>query len=678
MSQFANIPYQGFCWVVGTTSFRTAQLNLKIEQQLLMIDSLYKHKLSIGSSWHWNPELQADYYDLMKANDFVTGQAPRPAKDAREKTSGLVDIGLLTKDRRITPAGEALVHITKATNDSDENLFKIKDSNPFRIEADSYIYFRQLLKTTIYVDSKPVRPYIVLAKLLTELKYLSFDEFKYLLPICSSPESTQNIVNKIKLFRQSGKTDINSVIHDTLMLLSSYKDAYKLFMNCDTITEDLICTIGMNRKSRLYDKPYFKLFTAIYNYFVLQSITAVELYDVVTSVKQARAWREILFTTSSRNEINRRTKDGTEATIINNNSGFTTLAGSNTSLELKNVFFKHLHVSKAKATLEDYFDLNRRYFSITDTIIFSDDAVQFDLIPKNFFKLVINDFYSEAYVPSFKKELNIKLAEIHPALVFNSTEIYKLINMELGVDITHIDQSVDIVTTERLNRLHSLIDNHFTKDVLLELLHCFEVRNDRRIEELITKEATAPTMFEYILGIIWYEISDRKGNILDFMNLSLDANLLPKTHAGGGEADIVYEYEETAHYPKHSLLIEATLSDSTGQRRMELEPVSRHLGNYLLKHKSDMHYCVFIAPFVHINVLADFRTRKTAPYYSSKGDDMINGMKIIPIPTLSIQHILETGKNYNVLYKLFDEQHNSDSAPKQWGEEIMQKLQDVI
>ena len=41
---------------------------------------------------------------------------------------------------------------------------------------------------------------------------------------------------------------------------------------------------------------------------------------------------------------------------------------------------------------------------------------------------------------------------------------------------------------------------------------------------------------------------------------------------------ILYEYEACTSYPKHSLLIEATLSDATNQRRMEMEPVSRHLG----------------------------------------------------------------------------------------------------
>ena len=37
----------------------------------------------------------------MKDKAFLTGEAKRKDKDAREKTSGLVDIGLITEDRLI-------------------------------------------------------------------------------------------------------------------------------------------------------------------------------------------------------------------------------------------------------------------------------------------------------------------------------------------------------------------------------------------------------------------------------------------------------------------------------------------------------------------------------------------------------------------------------------------------
>lgn len=155
-------------------------------------------------------------------------------------------------------------------------------------------------------------------------------------------------------------------------------------------------------------------------------------------------------------------------------------------------------------------------------------------------------------------------------------------------------------------RFNALIDSKFTASILIELLDCFEKHNDKRIEEIVTDEATIPTIFEYILGIIWYKVSERNGNILDFMKLSSEADLLPKSHAGGGYADIVYQYKRTTIYPKHSLLLEATLSERNNQRRMEMEPVSRHLGDYRIRYNNSFDYTLFVSTHLDKNVISVF------------------------------------------------------------------------
>lgn len=55
--------------------------------------------------------------------------------------------------------------------------------NHFEIPKDSYIYLKQLLKTSCAVDGNTVRPLIVLLYLLSKLGELSSDEFTYLLPL---------------------------------------------------------------------------------------------------------------------------------------------------------------------------------------------------------------------------------------------------------------------------------------------------------------------------------------------------------------------------------------------------------------------------------------------------------------------------------------------------------------
>ena len=203
----------------------------------------------------------------------------------------------------------------------------------------------------------------------------------------------------------------------------------------------------------------------------------------------------------------------------------------------------------------------------------------------------------------------------------------------------------------------------------------FEDRRDGDIQSMVTNNADIPTIFEYVLAIAWYKISGRQGKILDYMNLSLDADLLPVTHAAGGHEDITYKYEATESYPAHTLLIEATLANSTNQRRMEMEPVSRHLGDYLLSHPGEMAYCLFATTYLHINVVADFRGRKNMLYYSVDGSNCINSMKIIPCLTSEIKTILLKKINYSEIYNIFDNAYAANTKPNEWYEKnIITKL----
>ena len=152
------------------------------------------------------------------------------------------------------------------------------------------------------------------------------------------------------------------------------------------------------------------------------------------------------------------------------------------------------------------------------------------------------------------------------------------------------------------------------------------------------------------------------------MNLSLEADLLPKSHACGGEADIVYKYEETEHYPQHDVLIEATLMDESTQRRGEMEPVSRHLGTHILK-TANKAYCTFISPYLDINVLSHFRSLKNIGYYNPQDySKHVPSLKVIPLKTKELKTILQKGIKYNVLYSIMDKAFEKESPIPTWYE----------
>ena len=658
-----NIAFKSFYYSLGTTSFRMQNFNQKIEQQLDLLNQFWQKPEFADKKWESNEPVQEAYYNFIKENDFLKeGDAPRKAKDARQKTSGMRDIGLIDDNRRLTAVGNKLLQIVKNGDFTSDNFLQIP--------KDSFVYFQQLLKTYIAIDKDTgIRPFVLLARLLTKFNFLNKEEFMYLFPLCINKETTELIENKLSKFR--GKDiNIGEIVTDIFMQQQNYKEALAFFIAEKTVTEDTFYKVGLNRKSKDYDRAYLPLYKAIKTIYFdgdKSEKSIMALYEA-SDIKNVKThWRKFLFKTSSSVSITKAPLDQLQlANMFSNLKDETSL---------RTVFFKTMHMVKVKRTLEDYFDLNRRYLKITDTLLFADGQIKFDIIPKYYFSLLPDEFYNLAFEKTEKLFELQSLEEISPLLKLNETNLLKAINRDNKTTFKQIYDIKKFVFNERTERFNRLIDEKFSDAQLINILQLISKRADKEVQALVTDAADIPTIFEYILGITWYKISERKGDILSFMNLSLEADLLPKTHAGGGEADLVFQYEAENGYPKHSLLIEATLADSTNQRRMEMEPVSRHLGEYLLKHQDRGSYCVFITNFLHINVLSDFRNRRKMEYYGGQnGDEIINGMMITPIENELLVMILKNKVTYAKLYNLFHNLQESSLAPKEWYEELKERI----
>lgn len=656
--EYEDIAYKSFCWSLGTTSFRTKNFNLKIEQQLQLLDEFWDLAENKDVPWQNNNKIQEQYYLFMQKKGFVKGDAPRKDKDAREKTSGLVDIGLIDENRRLTNAGKALLEISISGDFSSDNSLQIP--------KDSFLYFKQLLKTSCNVSQDTVRPYIVLNYILSKVEYLSLEEFKFLLPLCTTKNNTEEIINGILAIRE-GTATVDDIIISKIMGMTNYQIALRMLKTPAVVDELLICHIGLNRKSRDYDKIYFELYKWLeIAYFGHDDNVLPKVYEIARKVNIGRYWIKYLFNTTSKKAIEKNPQKCKNATAFDN---------IKTNEEFRTVFFKTMHLFKAKATLSDYYDLNRRYFKITDTVIFDDGKVYLDIVPKQFLSSVADELFEYAFKTSGSLSNDCELTEIAPCLIIKEETIISGINDELGLNISSMSEARQAVMDERHKRFNELIDSRFDDDTLISLLDKFESRNDDEIMSLVTDNADVPTIFEYILGIIWYKVSERKGNILEYMNLSLEADLLPRTHAGGGEADIEYWYEACPDYPAHCMLLEATLADGTNQRRMEMEPVSRHLGEHILKHENNNSYCVFSTTYLDRNVISDFRNRKTFSYYNKDYTKSVDGLKIIPLQTTELKTIIRNGLNYRTLYTIFDNAFNStEPVPTWYSHTIINKI----
>ena len=102
--------------------------------------------------------------------------------------------------------------------------------------------------------------------MISKVDYLSLDEFTFLLPLCTSAEYTEQIINGIRDCRNH-IASIDDIIINRLLGMDNYQAALRKILD-NTVSESLICEIGLNRKSRDYDKTYLPLYNEMYSVFV--------------------------------------------------------------------------------------------------------------------------------------------------------------------------------------------------------------------------------------------------------------------------------------------------------------------------------------------------------------------------------------------------------------------------
>ena len=109
-------------------------------------------------------------------------------------------------------------------------------------------------------------------------------------------ETTDMIIESIKESRK-GKMNYEDIILSVLMEMDNYKTALAMLQE-EEISEELICNIGINRKSARYDKPYYNLYRLLNIIVFSKDDVALEFYEAtqkLTNSKVGGAWRKYFF-----------------------------------------------------------------------------------------------------------------------------------------------------------------------------------------------------------------------------------------------------------------------------------------------------------------------------------------------------------------------------------------------
>lgn len=217
----------------------------------------------------------------------------------------------------------------------------------------------------------------------------------------------------------------------------------------------------------------------------------------------------------------------------------------------------------------------------------------------------------------------------------------------------------------------SHINEKYPKEKIMELLPLFSDRSkDSRIKKEVNDAASVPTIYEYIIGIAWYYISNKDFDLYSSLNLTLNADFDPVIHAGGGDGDIVITYDDII------VMLEVTLMNKQAQKRGEWEPVLRHSLNLKAANEPKETITFFIADELDYNTVNIWRAVAAVLLESTNTHKAVDGVVIMPFTNCEILSFLEKGIHRTQIIE--EVKKSFEKVPQitdvKWREDIMTAL----
>jgi len=574
-----------YCYF-GNTTLKTGKLLYNIEVQLIIFQELFNKTTDIDT-WGNNSELQYKYQELLiQHNLLTTKDNSTGAKNARAKSAPLEDYGLIKrKEKRITALGKELLELLGQE--------KFKEYNNFlQIDLISLFFFKATINYVKDSDKKEGIFFNYL-KVFKSFNGRLPQKYFYLLPVICNFENVDDFIFQLK--NQS---------FNTLNFLS------KLLEQDEKIQEKRQLFFSDIKSNNFSNPQYFKSTKGMEAAHIV-----IKMHEILLSIRNKNyehgTFRN-LFKNKINGDINHHKKlyltylfDNkiaiTKTNFMKNYKVLIKFARNGSVEDFNNRFFDFIYTSRALNNLEDYYQLNKYYLYLTGIFDFKPDEIS---IAETVNIILQNSNYEDIIRKIATEKISVNSLDF----LLKDNEVNSKL-LELG--ISSADELAAYRYNQNKEKLERLLTSNFTKENITEkILPLFKPRKDQDIFNLVSEHATVPTIFEYILAIAWYYIDNKNIDFILNAGLSLDSNMLPKSHAVGGSSDFEIKYLD------HTLMIEATLTESTNQRRAEMESVSRHLGNILLNILDDKvrnkTFAIFIATFLNKNVLNDFRLRRLA------------------------------------------------------------------
>lgn len=577
-------------------------------------------------------------------------------KDVRVKTAFIDDFGFTTEKKVVTETGKELL--------KNSLNFEV---NEFETSNESYTYLKQFLK---YQQSD----FEILPLLSLIYSIIEFDNelpFDFLTYVWSGSKTINELKENIEIYKQSG---FNNVVYNSVLNSDNTKIVAKN-------TTHFFATHSISDKKELKEFLYAILPHGKGNSF--KDKTIVLFYDIYSYWLNKEKWNETEKRKFINDKLKSRYKDISskkpsyylevlfDTTALNNTSDWKNIITffENTPLissEDEKSFVLNFHVLymfiKKLSLCEEYRDLNTRHLKLLDIFVFEYGNIKLDLVFWYLFKSVKDELLKVKPLPQNEYRIKLEASQNHIGDIYDFLKInVSKLSQQIATDFPEVKKLglQNFALKKKEERLLELVNTIFTKENIIKIFENVYPRNDDQIRKLIKEwyqdyEATIPALFEYLLGISFYWLSEKQVRISDILNSGLDANLLPKTHTAGGQADIVVSCNDKDY------LIEATLSDNDGQRKMEAEPVPRHLAKHLLEVNPNS-LALFVAGNLDRNNLVSLRSYKFNSWYQTD-DIFVKSMDILPLSVSNMIYLLKEETDFNKLENRFETLLNSETT----------------
>ncbi len=603
-------------WNIGDTSFRRKHM---IEEYAFLLNNLFilNEKYS-----NWNNESQVIYYEMIASKLSAKSEnipSDTKSKRARTFTNALQKLGFCDKNRVVTAVGKNYIDLFynngELEKDDFEKILNINDIN--------LLYLRQLLKLEINSDMGYFYPIIGLMHLIKDFGYISKIELQIYTFVKNIEDYNKFVIN-LESYRAKN-IDEYKFIYD-FCGFSIDQDLYNRFLSELNVSNIVVNEVFKNRKSQ-----------GQHTKKIIELIEEIEKCVIAQTEKNFNNLKQLICS-SSYDTLNLRKEFS-----ININTKYSTdlweHAFFNNDIQIRrSKLFEYINMKKHYNNSKDYSDILVRVLSRTGIfdcrsgISFKGNVINLLLFHNELpiLRLVQNDIFT-------KNVSCVNIFGINPMDTFNR---------EYGW--THDDLVLNELEFQEM-KFVEFVKEKFSRNKIIGLLRLFEndlQSNRGEINKQVTENASISTIYEYIMGIAWYYISEEKYNLLDSFNLILDGDYLPETHAPGLRGDIEIIYNKNEYYDKHGLLLELTLMEKHNQRRNELEPVIRHSYNFKFDTKNS--YSMFISNKIDENVQRIFSVCDGVPFKTNGGE--VENIDIFALSTIEIINILEANITYKDIY----------------------------